>query len=360
MVRRYRFPIIVGLALFLAGVGVGAWLLLSGDPESGISEGPPAISVTSLTKFPEGDPWFSPSGDAWLTRGRSSSGESLYRVTLPTGATVELDDAIAADWRPDGGLAVYRAAGPPEEGRIASLYSISLADADLGGESPPVATTDDLGNIGFDAAGSIYYLRDGTLYMWDAVAEREERVGAFPIDGLASPAFGVSPDGERVAYVADQVLRILNVATGDTEVITREVDMRQAGPFAWSPDGGRLAYSTQDPASRHPSLHVISLEDGTRNTILTANQSGSYSMIVWHPTLENTLLAKLYGFGTDPEDRAEYLAVNATSGEYTSLFTGGLGLRLSPDGTKISFMRTSLKAMQTGDYGAWVAQLSVG
>jgi len=81
---------------------------------------------------------------------------------------------------------------------------------------------------------------DGTLGVWTAEGESVERI---KIPGLAR--FAVSPNGDQIATVSgDPVVRIWNATTFEL-VTSVQVDLPSTSLVDWSPQGHRVAVSTQ-------------------------------------------------------------------------------------------------------------------
>lgn len=78
------------------------------------------------------------------------------------------------------------------------------------------------------------------LFRLSRDANTVERLTDLPFD-VSNPA--ISPDGRRVAFVGDGFVRVLDL---ENEMITRLEDTESARNLGgWSPDGSRLAFTTQ-------------------------------------------------------------------------------------------------------------------
>lgn len=116
--------------------------------------------------------------------------------------------------------------------------------------------------------------RDGSQVAYVSDETGEEAIWIRPADGsgkaralthetygrLYAPRF--SPDGEHIAFVdSESRLHVVSTRTGRTTTIADDPGMSRRD-HAWSPGGGFIAYSTTDPASEQPRLHLHALADG--------------------------------------------------------------------------------------------------
>ncbi len=93
-----------------------------------------------------------------------------------------------------------------------------------------------------------------------------------------------APDGAHMLYVisGDGAPDELVLADGDGKPLCTIAPLRSGGFFAWSPDGGRVAFmDTQAPISEPAPLFVYDLERGQQQHIHTAA-----TMFFWSPSGE--------------------------------------------------------------------------
>ncbi|NSW84651.1 MAG: hypothetical protein HPY90_15805 [Syntrophothermus sp.] len=67
--------------------------------------------------------------------------------------------------------------------------------------------------------------------------------------GSASQAY-LSPTREQLAYVQNRTLKILDLKSGESEEVAREIIFYPGFPKPWSPDGQKLAYTLEIPANK--------------------------------------------------------------------------------------------------------------
>lgn len=245
---------------------------------------------------------WSPSGDALaigLGNAESQTGDLEGEVLLWTpGRVLRLWSGGGTpylDWAPDGqSIAIWNQYGPPEDLRIVhadgspdrtvgihphldglhwspdgSRWIVTKADESV--PPPLVRTTISVVEVGsgretpldidgqlVDAAGWIDPSRIlvvdsaynvGVTRLLEVVVDGSQVPSVLPIADLpTSPYVALSPDGGRVAYLADGALVIAGVTEGSPALVRVDPSVEVAGiALAWSPDGGQLLFQTETP-----------------------------------------------------------------------------------------------------------------
>jgi dipeptidyl aminopeptidase/acylaminoacyl peptidase len=124
--------------------------------------------------------------------------------------------------------------------------------------------------------------RDATLVLTD-VASGAERELTFGRDGLGSPQF--AGDGRALAFIANdphghgQVF-VMPLDGGDAKAVTATANGVQQ--FAWRPDGGALAYVTQDEDPRKKAIasHHDQFDIADDDYLTTSNDPPSHLWLV--------------------------------------------------------------------------------
>ena len=173
-----------------------------------------------------------------------------------------------------------------------------------------------------------------------------------------------SPDGTWIAFLskrgqgpeAKTQIRLLPVAGGESQAVSAETTSVES--LAWSPDGGRIAYSVRQPkdAARreqelqkldhqdsdrilHRRLKVIDLADRSIRTLSPVDRS--VFDFCWSPDGE-----RLAAFTASAPDagqgywKARLVLMDTESGQLSPLFEGGSSTKLlfSPDGKRLAFL----------------------
>jgi len=148
-----------------------------------------------------------------------------------------------------------------------------------------------------------------------------------------------SPDGTKIAFSTDR-------DAGDYEVYVMHADGTnpvrltnspgEDGQPAWSPDGSKLAFATTRDAptdSLHPEIYVMSALDGSGPANLTRNAAADIEP-AWSP--DGTKIA----FASDRSGQFEIWVMNANGTNPVRLTNSAAPAEFpawSPDGTKIAY-----------------------
>jgi dipeptidyl aminopeptidase/acylaminoacyl peptidase len=129
----------------------------------------------------------------------------------------------------------------------------------------------------------------------------------------------VSPDGSEVAYTftprADlnrSEIRVASLESGAVRALTGTPRMHDREP-AWSPDGARLAYTSERPGFYE--IHLVA-SDGTSDRQLTSARA-DHGDLDWHP--DGSRLLALRGRG----NRFDVVIIDAESGNAELVARGG-------------------------------------
>ena len=129
----------------------------------------------------------------------------------------------------------------------------------------------------------------------------------------------VSPDGTEVAYTftprADlnrSEIRVASLESGAVRALTGTPRMHDSGP-AWSPDGSRIAYTSE--RSGFHEVHLIE-RDGADDRQLTSARA-DHGELDWH--LDGSRLLALRGRG----NRFDLVTIDAESGDAEVIAQGG-------------------------------------
>lgn len=160
------------------------------------------------------------------------------RSALTIEQLVDIRHPSAAMWSPDG----KRVAFVWDRAGVSKVYVSDLSGAPR-----------ELAAAGNQLAGA-YWSSDGAALMMPRPGELRR----VPIDGSAAAtvwskanAIGMtpSPDGTRIAFVADKEVRVASLADKKEVVVAR--DDRNLGGLGWSPDGQQLLFTAGQHTIRH-------------------------------------------------------------------------------------------------------------
>ena len=149
-----------------------------------------------------------------------------------------------------------------------------------------------------DATGLVTSVDDGIVGTWNV----NDGTRRSTIDGLPSPGFVVSPDGEVVAAASPSgfPISLRDMTTGD-ELASFNVRGGALDVIAWSPDGSHLAVAHGEEEGS-----VVTILDRSLNVLATMDQPGFFvSDVSLHADNERVAIARSGRDRFDPvKDRA--------------------------------------------------------
>ena len=100
------------------------------------------------------------------------------------------------------------------------------------------------------------------IYVVRAEGEATRRITS-EADSVGGGGIAFSPDGERIAFFSNGVIKTIPVGGGQPEVLVADVPSGRHSDLAWSPDGTRIAF---DDAGK---IWIASVDGGTREELRT-------------------------------------------------------------------------------------------
>lgn len=159
--------------------------------------------------------------------------------------------------------------------------------------------------------------------------------GTFP-GTIGAPASSAQPtlsfDGNRVAYVrGGDIYTSASFSGNEVALTAANAGGKDADP-AYSPDGSKIAYATDDGATGF-DIWTVNVSTGVLHQVTSA--PGDERSPTWSPSG----LSIVYSAGSPPElFGASATAISPTP---TAFAVAGTEPAFSPDGTKIAFINTS-------------------
>ena len=179
------------------------------------------------------------------------------------------------------------------------------------------------------------------------------------------------PDGKALAFLSNRSgkpqVYVIPIGGGEAEALTR--DEKGVGPYAWSPDGSRIAYVAQEPdtenekkrtaekddahvvtrdyygRAKDPQFWVVDVRSGetqqvTRRTWRLSNGDTDFIHFTWHPAGDRLLISATDDPRTDVfTSRLCWVRVNDGKTEEFAAPRGSFGqMRVSPDGETVAYL----------------------
>lgn len=209
----------------------------------------PAISSGPL------DPAWSPDGH-WIA---FSMRGDIWKVPADGGRAIALTAGPAYHfepaWSPDGTRIAFTYTRPVH-GTEKSNLDIGMVSPDGGPEQPVITGP----AVDIEPAWS----PDGKSLYFASSRDRGFKIFRHDFDGGPDTAIvtgiqpAVSPDGKRLAF-AQRGVSVMDLATGQSSVVRAEETEYRVKP-AWTPDGHRILYVTEDKGSN--DIRIISADGG--------------------------------------------------------------------------------------------------
>ena len=177
------------------------------------------------------------------------------------------------NWSPDDKQIAYQVAGGPKPGVWVENADFRSREWLARGSAPRFSP---------DGAKLAIVM---PLRIFDLVEGTDTNVFDFGEGVTATTGFDWSPDGNRLALVADRAggreLMIVSADPSDTARTTR-LRANLGDCVSWSPDGKTLAISIQDDKSKLASIYLLE-PDGQQPAQLIAGQEGDNREACWSP-----------------------------------------------------------------------------
>lgn len=283
------------------------------------------VTLGSVKKLSEtGNVTYSPDGSRYIIQ----KNQDLYLIENGKEKHIA-QNAVRFQWSPDG-ESVYFAEAPSNSSdkKQSNLWKYDLKKAN----KQHAGKTDMPFRFSLNKAGKIISSNEKKIELTDPTTQTTKTLAA-----LDSEDYLLSPDGNWIAYISGTNLSLIEVSSGNVLPVSKNLNPRHWDDFSWSADSKQLAYLNH-LAGISASLMIYNLQDHTSKTLYTTEEDGFYAGIKW---LKNDHL--IYQFiplrTSNPSEHARYEVMDPVNPQPVVLFTNGLGLRLSEDGKKITFIR---------------------
>ncbi|HEV8563423.1 MAG TPA: hypothetical protein VGR41_00755 [Actinomycetota bacterium] len=144
-----------------------------------------------------------------------------------------------------------------------------------------------------------------------------------------------SPDGERIVYISDNRIWVIDVDTEDVETLPATPGGQPVGP-QWAPDGSSIAFADALPTGNGSGIYLLTLDDEGM-TVITEEAAGG-GLLTWSPDGSEIAFTREHG------DVANVWAVNVVTGELRQISDSGFGYdpAWSPDGALIAYFDSQI------------------
>lgn len=251
------------------------------------------------------------------------------------------DDSVVG-WAPDGKHLLFSSSRTTAR----SLWALPVADGRPLPQVEPLLLKPDIGS-----SLSLGVTRNGTLYLYKYVSDRDVKVARIDLDAgrlvgqpmhfsqglLPDPWFPHwSPDGKYLAYpvrAEEYGLAIRSVETGE---VRRLLNLRKVQDLQWAPDGQSLIAKTED--SKQEGVFQIDVRNGRRRFIVP---TGGGSFPRWSP--DGT---KIYYFARGAI-RERDLRTSAEREVFRHPLLQARNFEISPDGRRLAVILGVDQSSQT-------------
>ena len=156
-----------------------------------------------------------------------------------------------------------------------------------------------------------------------------------------------SPDGSMIAYQRNHQIFVVRVSSGDSTMVTNE-PTGAVDPGGWTPDGGSILFSTDNPAISHYSALSVDLTTG-RTRLIVADGST--------PTLSPDGAWIAFNSWLKPQVRLILANSDGSKRHTIARFDNDDGYQQwSPDSTHIAYVAHTAD----GGFGTYVYDLPTG
>jgi len=296
--RRRAAGVSAGLAISVIGIALVVWVLAGRQDER------PAGESVGTFLFVGGD---SLTGQYRLY---TMDADGSHLTVIPTGDLIPF--AVAPS--PDGGRIAMMASEPWTKGSMPNLQ-VFLMNADGSGTEKIAACAKD----GCQGTISVSWSPDGRTLLFpgtgngiwtlDLETHESQRLSGGGLD--AGPAF--SPEGGRIAFSRTEPalepsaqIWVMNADGSGAHPLTDEATVHDAGQPAWSPDGSEIVYEEGGASGDTSGLFVVGADGSTTRQLTTcdfgsckrfptfpvwAPDGGSIAVLLQKPRLTGSLVA---------------------------------------------------------------------